>query len=99
MIRNPLPFAIANLVLFLGALGGSHAQDLPSGPTFRLTSRLVYVDVVVRNGSGQVVRGLTQEDFKIEEDGKPQKLDFFEAHSLDQASVTPVKRPAAAPEP
>jgi VWFA-related protein len=84
------------MALFLGALGGSCAQGLPDGGKISITSRLVNIDVVVRDRSGQVVRGLTQQDFKIEEDGKPQRLDFFEAHSLDQASLTPVKKPPAA---
>jgi VWFA-related protein len=92
-------FVLANLLLLLAASGGSHAQDLPNGGTFRLTSRLVYVDVVVRDRSGQVVHGLTQQDFKLEEDGKLQKLDFFQAHSLDQASFTPGKKALVPAEP
>jgi len=96
MIRSSV---LANLFLLLSVLSGGYAQELPSGGTFRLTSRLVYVDVVVRDRSGQVVHGLTQEDFKIEEDGKLQRLDFFEAHSLDQASLTPGKKAPAPVEP
>jgi len=84
MSRIVRSFVLANLVLFHFAAHELSAQDLPNGGTFRLTSRLVYVDVVVRDRSGQVVRGLTQQDFKIEEDGKQQKLDFFEAHTLDR---------------
>jgi VWFA-related protein len=86
---------IASAVILLGMAGGLHAQDLPSGGTFRLTSRLVYVDVVVRDRNGQVVHGLTQQDFKIEEDGREQKIDFFEAHTFDQANVSSVKQLAA----
>jgi VWFA-related protein len=56
----------------------------------------VYVDVVVRDKSGQVVRGLTQQDFKVEEDGKQQKVDFFEACTLKQEAPAPRKH---APEP
>jgi VWFA-related protein len=33
----------------------------------------------VRDGQGQLVRNLTQQDFKIEEDGHPQKIGFFTA--------------------
>ena len=95
MSRSIRFFVFANLGLFIAALGASHGQDLPNGPTFRLTSRLVYVDVVVRDKSGQVVHDLTQQDFKLEEDGKPQKLDFFEAHSLGQASLTQGKQAPA----
>ena len=99
MSRIVRSFVLANLVLFHFAAHELSGQDLPSAGTIRLTSRLVYVDVVVRDRSGQVVRGLTQQDFKIEEDGKPQKLDFFEAHTLDQASLTRGIKAAAAAEP
>ena len=87
MSRSIRTFWLANLVLFLAAPSGLPAQDLPNGSTLRLTSRLVYVDVVVRERSGQVLRDLTQQDFKVEEDGKPQKVDFFQAHSLKQAGL------------
>jgi VWFA-related protein len=89
-----------SLLLLLIGLRGLYAQDLPSGGTIRLTSRLVFVDVVVRDRSGQVIRGLTQQDFKIEEDGKPQKVDFFEACSLKQMAPAPKKHaptPVATP--
>ncbi|MGC2612407.1 MAG: VWA domain-containing protein [Terracidiphilus sp.] len=85
---------LGNLVLLLAAPVGFRAQDLP-GATLRLTSRLVYVDVVVRDRSGQVVQGLTQQDFKVEEDGKPEKVDFFEAHSLKQEVLAPERQPLA----
>jgi len=93
MYRNARRFVIA--ILCLGLLSGSRAQEVPSGSTFRLTSRLVYVDVVVRDKSGQVVHGLTQQDFKVEEDGREQKIDFFEAHTFDQPSVVQEKHGAA----
>jgi VWFA-related protein len=55
-------------------------------PTLKVTTRLVYVDVLVRDKSGNVVRGLTQQDFRIMEDGKPQPVQFFEAHDAVPAS-------------
>jgi VWFA-related protein len=66
------------------------AQQTDTGaappPTLQVTTRLVYVDVLVRDKSGNVVRGLTQQDFKITEDGKPQTVRFFEAHDAQPAS-------------
>ncbi len=59
-----------------------------TNPTFHTSARLVYVDVVVRDAHGNVVRGLTQEDFRLFEDGQPEKIAFFRAD-------TP--KPAAAP--
>jgi VWFA-related protein len=71
------------------------AQQTDTGaappPTLKVTTRLVYVDVLVRDKSGNVVRGLTQQDFRIMEDGKPQPVQFFEAHDAAPASPpTPV---------
>jgi VWFA-related protein len=51
--------------------------------TLQITSRIVYVDVVVHDSSGNLVHGLTQKDFKVSEDGKPQQIDYFVAHSYD----------------
>jgi VWFA-related protein len=58
-----------------------------SETTIRVTGRIVYVDVVVRDRSGQIIPGLTQQDFRLEEDGKPQTIDFFSAHSFDMAAA------------
>jgi VWFA-related protein len=94
MIRS---FALANMVLLLVVLAGAQAQDLPDAGTIRLNSRLVYVDIIVRDHSGQVVHGLTQQDFKIEEDGRQQKVDFFAAHSFDPAAALAAARQSPAP--
>jgi VWFA-related protein len=63
------------------------AQSVPDGPsppaTIQITSRIVYVDVVVRDSDGHIVRGLTEKDFRVLEDGKPQKIDFFHDHTHD----------------
>jgi len=60
-------------------------------PSLSVTSRLVYVDVVVRDSHGQVVHGLTEQDFKLEEDGKPQKIDYFAAHTFDVTAAEKAK--------
>jgi hypothetical protein len=53
--------------------------------TIQVTSRIVYVDVVVHDSSGHLVHGLTQKEFQLAEDGKPQNIDYFVAHSYDLA--------------
>ena len=67
------------------------AANTPETP-IRVTSRIVYVDVVVRDRSGQIIHGLTQQDFRLEEDGKPQKIDFFYAHTYDTAAPARLRR-------
>ena len=74
------------------------AQTAPSAAdnTIRITTRMVYVDVVVHDMSGQLVRGLTQNDFKILEDGKQQQIDFFAAHTYDIGAPRPAAPPPVA---
>src|SRR5580704_1908436 len=83
------------LLAFLLCPALAIAQTAPSTAdnTIRITSRIVYVDVVVHDSSGHLVRGLTQNDFKVFEDGKPQQIDYFVAHSYDIGAP----RTAAAP--
>jgi VWFA-related protein len=51
-----------------------------SGPTLRVTSTLVFLDVTVLDKKGRpVVTGLTKDDFSITEDKKPQSIFSFEA--------------------
>jgi VWFA-related protein len=46
---------------------------------------VVSVDVVVRDGSGAVVRGLTAADFEVTEDGKPQAVSSFTFEEISDA--------------
>ncbi len=54
-------------------------QDTPS-PTFRAGTRLVEVDVVARS-NGAPATGLTEDDFTLLDNGKPQKIAFFSVQS------------------
>jgi VWFA-related protein len=65
------------------ALAQSVPDDSAPPATIQITSRIVYVDVVVRDDYGRIVRGLTERDFRVFEDGKPQKIDFFRDHTHD----------------
>src|SRR5260370_37565157 len=62
-----------------GTLCAQLKQSSADSPTvIRSTTRLVQVDVVVTDSSGHPVKGpLTERDFTILEDGKPQKISFF----------------------
>ena len=46
-------------------------------PIFRSGRDVVSIDVVVRDREGNVVRGLSQADFEIREDGRPQDVLAF----------------------
>ncbi len=49
----------------------------PQPPTFRLETSLIEADVVVTDAQGNIVRGLTKDDFTILDDGKPQPVAAF----------------------
>jgi VWFA-related protein len=46
-------------------------------PTFKLAVNFIEVDAVVTDASGSPVRGLTKNDFRLLEDGKPQDISSF----------------------
>src|SRR6266699_1682868 len=43
----------------------------------RIETSLVVCDVLVLDSRGQIVQGLTEKDFVLSEDGKPQQVDMF----------------------
>jgi VWFA-related protein len=87
--------AIAAATLQAGAQ--SPAPPPPPGPAsaaqrpvFRVSTRLVQVNVVVHDQRGTPVTDLKKEDFTLLERGKPQSISFFAMESADKLS-----RPAA----
>ncbi len=61
--------------------------DGQSNFTLKVDSDLVLTNVVVRDRkTGEVVRGLNENDFQIQENGKPQKVISFDFQSVDQAA-------------
>ena len=80
------------LVLTLAAGTGrpsAQQQSQQSDDPLRFESSasvtLVSVDVVVRDGSGNVVRGLTDKDFVVSEDGRAQKIETFSFQEIAAA--------------
>ncbi|WP_245817794.1 VWA domain-containing protein [Granulicella rosea] len=61
-------------------------QDLPT-QTIRTQSRLVNVALNVADEKGAPVGGLTRDDFEVLEDGKPQKIAFFDKESTTPLSI------------
>lgn len=71
-------------------------QEPAPRPTFRIGTELVLVNVVVRDKSGNVVRGLTRDDFAISEDDKPQTISSFDFEELDNPNAAPPPTPTEA---
>lgn len=70
------------LLLFLLRPGSAQEQ-----PTFRTQSNVVLVPALVRDKSGNVIYGLKQDDFIVEDDGVPQRLHLDEAAEDDPVSL------------
>jgi len=73
---------IGGVTVLLGAalaapVRPQNPQDQTGGYTLRTTSRLVLLDVSVKDSKGGFVSGLTQDQFKVFEDGKPQVITQF----------------------
>jgi VWFA-related protein len=98
--RSSKFLALALIIVLLAAY--LPAQD--SDYTFHAQTEIVLVNITVRDKSGKFVEGLKPEDFKILEDGKPQKILSFDIENTDaiptfsvaQASTT-LSQPASAP--
>jgi VWFA-related protein len=54
---------------------------------FRSNLNVVSVDVIVRDRSGAVVRGLTAADFEIREDGRPQEVGSFSFEEITEKAL------------
>ena len=59
-------------------------------PTFRASTRLVEVSVVVHDRTGRPVADLTRADFELLEDGQPQSIEIFSMQ--DERSPAPANR-------
>jgi VWFA-related protein len=79
---------VASLCLVAVPSGQTQPQNA-AVPVFKAGTELVLVNVVVRDRNGAVVRGLTQDDFSITEDDKPQTITSFDFEELDKAEATP----------
>jgi VWFA-related protein len=87
----------AGVVLFvllpaLPAMGRKHTpRARQSESVIQVTTHLVQVNVIVKDRHGQLVPGLTRNDFTITDDGKPQEISGFlveQSHTL--ATIPPV---------
>lgn len=81
----------------LAALAAA-AQAAERPPAFPSQVQRVTVDVTVTDADGQPVRGLTQADFVVRDNGVPQALLQFEAVDLAAAAADAEAEAVAAPE-
>jgi len=86
---------VAPLLLALAASGGPGSEARPqpppapqAGTAFPSSVDVVNVDVVILDRQGNPVEGLTQADFTVQEDGRPQTLSAFEAVDFRESPAT-----------
>ena len=99
MFRTVLLLSAAVILIAVQVLAVSHrvqagAQgDAQKRPIIRSTTRLINVNVVVTDRQGRPVQGLTSDDFKIFDNGRPEKIAFFstsEERTTASDSVPPL---------
>jgi Ca-activated chloride channel homolog len=85
MAPRPKTFNVLAAILLVGTAHYLAAQD---DKPLRLDVKLVSLFVNVTDKDGAIVGGLTQEDFKVFEDGRPQKIAIFERQSEMPLALT-----------
>ncbi len=89
IFKTAQSLALLPLLFALPALTQQPLTPDATAPTYtlRVSSDLVLTNVIVRDKSGSVVRGLQQSDFTIFENGKPQQITSFDFESVDQLAT------------
>jgi VWFA-related protein len=72
-------------------------EEAESAVVIRANTRRVVVDVVVTGPDGKPVPGLTQQDFTVFEDRKPQSVRAFEVHTPEEDRSVLPSAPAELP--
>jgi VWFA-related protein len=92
-------FAALLLLLQMCVPPASRSQNAPprppqapsapkrSGFRFRVNTNLVLVNVVARDKQGNLIRGMTKDDFQLLEDGKPQTIADFGFEDVDAIAL------------
>ncbi len=82
--------ALAAIMAFPAILQAQETTSEIPSITIRANTRLVVVDVVVKDKKGQPIAGLKAEDFTVEENGKKQKIASFSPPAGDQKAPQPL---------
>jgi VWFA-related protein len=75
-------------VLTWGQTAGSPGSSNQAPYTLQVNSRVVLTDVTVTDKQGNPITGLTENDFRLVDNGKPQKLASFEEHRQQASQPT-----------
>jgi hypothetical protein len=81
--------------LAVAAVAGQSSPQ-PPPPTFKAEVEYVEVDTLVLDKDGAFVRNLAKEDFRIFEDGKPQKISTFALVDIPSTSAAATVQAAGA---
>lgn len=84
-----------SLAVLLVAAVATSAPEETDMPTFSATTSAVVLDVVVRDGSGRVVRDLKPGDFRVFEDDVEQSMDSFQVVARETPTGAATPAPAA----
>ena len=85
MIR--LSFGILCLLICAPVAAGAQSAPAQPAPTIQANANLVVVDVVATDAEHHPVRNLAQTDFTVLENGQPQTIKNFEAHSAAESNA------------
>jgi VWFA-related protein len=66
--------------------GPLRTQEKPAAP-IRVESNMVLVEATVKSKSGELIDGLTADDFQVNDDGFPQTIAYFGRNELPLAAV------------
>jgi len=83
---------VAAVTAFAAAWALPVSPRAQQAPVFRAIRDMVLVDVVVRDRTGAIVRGLTAADFEVLEDGRPQQVLTFSFQEITKDAVPVMSR-------
>ena len=78
MIRRRSLVQVVAAAVLVWSASPTAQQTAQRRPSFRAGVELIYVNVIVLDGDGNIVRNLKSEDFALTEDGKPQSITAFD---------------------
>ena len=88
--RLAVAAVVTAAVCLQGPVGAGAVQDQAAQPSFRTSTTLVEVDVIVRDKQRQFVGGLTADDFEIVEEGTPQRIQTLYVVEGGRVQAVPV---------